>query len=375
MLRFRAPLVAATITLGASMTEAATRIKSEPFGKTAEGTPVQIYTLTADNGLVARITNYGGVLVSVTAADKAGVKADVVQGFSTLAAYLKDTSYQGALIGRYGNRIAKGAFTLEGKAYSLARNNGENHLHGGTKGFGKVVWTPAVRTAVTGDVLELTYVSKDGEEGYPGTLSVKVIYALDALGRLRIDYSATTDKTTIVNLTNHTYFNLAGEGSGDVLGHEVEIAADQFTPVDRTLIPTGELRGVKDTPFDFTSPVALGARIEDADEQVAIGGGYDHNFVLRGAAGTLRLAARVTEPKSGRVLEVLTTEPGLQLYTGNFLDGSLVGKSGKAYQKRYAFCLEAEHFPDSPNKPSFPTTELKPGATYHTTTSYRFSAR
>lgn len=374
MLRLRWALaVVASIFLGASMTEAGTRIKSEPFGKTADGTAVQLYTLTADGGVVAQITNYGGAIVSVAAADRNGVKADVVQGFSTLAAYLKDTSYQGELIGRYGNRIAKGAFSLEGKTYSLVRNNGENHLHGGTRGFGRVVWTPAVRGSITGDVLELTYVSKDGEEGYPGTLSVKVIYALDGLGRLRIDYSAATDKTTIVNLTNHAYFNLAGEGAGDVLGHEIEIAADQFTPVDKTLIPTGELRAVKGTPFDLTKPVPLGAHIDDVDEQIGYGGGYDHNFVLRGAAGTLRLAARVTEPKSGRVLEVLTTEPGLQLYTGNFLDGSLVGKAGKPYQKRYAFCLEAQHFPDSPNKPSFPSVVLKPSDTYRQTTVYRFT--
>ncbi len=374
MLRLQWALAGATsIALGASMTEAGTRIKSEPFGKTADGTAVQLYTLTADGGVVAQITNYGGAIVSVTTADRDGVKADVVQGFSTLAAYLKDTSYQGELIGRYGNRIAKGAFSLEGKTYILVRNNGENHLHGGPRGFGRVVWTPAVRGSITGDVLELTYVSKDGEEGYPGTLSVKVIYALDALGRLRIDYSATTDKTTIVNLTNHAYFNLAGEGSGDVLGHEIEIAADQFTPVDKTLIPTGELRSVKGTPFDLTKPVPLGAHVDDPDEQIGFGGGYDHNFVLRGAAGTLRLAARVTEPKSGRVLEVLTTEPGLQLYTGNFLDGSLVGKSGRSYQKRYAFCLEAQHFPDSPNKPSFPSVVLKASDTYRQTTVYRFT--
>jgi aldose 1-epimerase len=365
--------VAISITLGASMSEAATKIKSEPFGKTAGGTAVQLFTLTADAGVVARITNYGGAIVSVTAADRNGVKADVIQGFSTLADYLKDTSYQGELIGRYGNRIAKGAFSLDGKSYALVRNDGENHLHGGPRGFGRVVWAPAVRASVTGDVLELTYVSKDGEEGYPGTLSVKVVYALDGLGRLRIDYSATTDKTTIVNLTNHAYFNLAGEGSGDILGHQIEIAADQFTPVDKTLIPTGELRSVKGTPFDLTTPVAMGAHIDDPDEQIGFGGGYDHNFVLRGAAGTLRLAARVTEPKSGRVLEVLTTEPGLQFYTGNFLDGSLVGKSGKAYQKRYAFCLEAQHFPDSPNKASFPSVVLKPSDTYRQTTVYRFT--
>ncbi len=369
----KAGLVAIALLASASASQAATTIKAEPFGKMPDGTPVQIYTLAGDDGVVARITSYGGRIVSVTAPDRNGVKADVVQGFATFDEYLKDGSSEGALVGRYANRIAKGSFTLDGKTYTLAKNNGENHLHGGIVGFAKVLWTAAVKKAASGDTLELTYVSKDGEEGYPGTLTATVTYSLETGGRLRMDYRATTDKATVVNLTNHAYFNLAGEGSGDVLGHLIEIEADQFTPVDKGLIPTGELRAVKGTAFDFTKPTTFGAHIGDADEQLGAGGGYDHNFVLRGPAGTLRLATRVTEPKSGRVLEVYTTEPGLQVYTGNFLDGTDKGKSGKAYGHRFAFCLEAQHYPDSPNQPKFPSVVLRPGKTYSETTVYRFT--
>jgi len=373
MVRHRVVLAAAIVG-GASLAGAGTRIETQPFGKMPDGRAVQVYTLR--NGAVTvRITNYGGRMVSVLAPDRSGKSADVVLGFSTLEEYLKDATFQGALIGRYGNRIAKGQFSLDGNTYSLPRNNGENHLHGGPKGFYAVLWAATVRSRQDGDALELTYTSLDGEEGYPGTLQSKVVYSLADGGRLRIDYTATTDKPTIVNLTNHAYFNLAGEGSGDILGHEMQVEAARFTPVDSTLIPTGELKAVAGTPFDFTKPTAIGARIGDTDAQLAIGKGYDHNFVLRGVAGALRLAARVREPKSGRVLEVLTTEPGLQFYSGNFLDGSLSGQSGKPYAFRSAFCLEAQHFPDSPNKPAFPSVVLKPGQTYRQTTVYRFTTR
>jgi aldose 1-epimerase len=374
MLKMSVVAAAAAIVGGASMALAGTRIETKEFGKMPDGRSVQIYTL--ENGAVTvRITSYGGRIVSVLAPDRKGKTADVVLGFSTLGEYLKDASFQGAVIGRYGNRIAKGQFTLDGKSYSLPRNNGANHLHGGPEGFYARLWTAAVRHDEDGDALELTYESPDGEQGYPGTLEAKVVYSLEDGGRLRIDYTATTDKPTVVNLTNHSYFNLAGEGSGDILGEEMQVEADRFTPVDETLIPTGELKPVAGTPFDFTKPTAIGAHIGDKDPQLDIGKGYDHNFVLRGTAGTLRLVARVVEPKSGRVLEVLTTEPGLQFYSGNFLDGSISGKSGKAYTFRSAYCLEAQHFPDSPNEPAFPSAVLKPGETYHQTTVYRFTVR
>jgi aldose 1-epimerase len=355
------------------MASAGARIETEPFGKMPDGRAVQVYTLR-NGGVTVRITNYGGRIVSVLAPDRDGKTADVVLGFSTLDEYLKDASFQGALVGRYGNRIAKGQFTLDGQTYSLARNNGQNHLHGGPQGFHTKLWTAAARREKDGDALELAYASLDGEEGYPGTLRAKVVYSLEDGGRLRIDYTATTDKPTVVNLTNHAYFNLAGEGSGDILGHEMQVEADRFTPVDATLIPTGELKEVAGTPFDFTKPMAIGAHIEDKDPQLAIGKGYDHNFVLLGGVGALRLVARLTEPKSGRVLEVLTTEPGLQFYSGNFLGGAS-GKSGKPYTSRSAFCIEAQHFPDSPNEPAFPSVVLRPGETYRQTTVYRFTTR
>jgi aldose 1-epimerase len=311
--------------------------------------------------------------VSLKVPDSKGALGDIVLGFDSLDGYLADNPFFGALVGRYGNRIAKGHFTLDGKEYTLPINNGANALHGGLKGFDKHIWTAKPGQGKDGQTLELTYVSKDGEEGYPGTLTATVTYTLTNANELRIHYQATTDKPTVLNLTNHSYFNLAGAGNGDILGHELMLNADKFTPVDKGLIPTGELRPVDGTPFDFRKATAIGARINADDEQIKLGGGYDHNFVLNGQAGTMRLAARATEPKSGRVLEVSTTEPGVQFYTGNFLDGTLHGKGGKVYNKRYGFCLETQHYPDSPNKPSFPSTVLRPGQKYDTTTVFKFS--
>ena len=360
--------------LGAAMTaQAGTRIETKPFGKTPSGETVELFTLSRAGAPSVEVTNLGGFVVSMLAPDRAGRTADVTLGYAGLSGYLADTSYLGCLVGRYANRIGKAAFTLDGKRYSLAANDGPNTLHGGPTGFCRRVWTAKVKPQKDGDALELTYVSRDGEEGYPGTLTATVVYSLREDGGLVIDYSATTDAPTVVNLTNHAYFNLAGEGEGTILDHELQLEADSFTPVDATLIPTGELRPVAGTPFDFRKPAAIGARIDAADEQIRFGGGYDHNWVLRGSSGTLRLAARVVEKKSGRQLEVLTTEPGVQFYTGNFLDGKTVGKSGKPYVKRGAFCLETQHYPDSPNQPAFPSAVLRPGQTYRHTTVYRLS--
>ena len=360
------------IALGALALDAAT-IKQAEFGKTKEGTAVQIFTLTNKKGMEARITNYGGILVSLKAPDRGGAMADVVLGFDNLQDYIdKNSPFFGALIGRYGNRIGHAQFTLDGKTYKLSKNDGENSLHGGSGGFNTKRWTPK---EVSGGGLQLTYVSKDGEEGYPGTLTLVVTYDLTDDNALKIDYAATTDKDTVVNPTNHAYWNLKGAGNGDILNHMMTIMADRFTPVDAGLIPTGELRPVKGTPFDFTKPTAIGARIEDNDEQLKLGHGYDHNWVLNSGGGKLALAARVEEPATGRVMEVWTTEPGIQFYTGNFLDGTLTGKGGKVYARRSGLCLETQHFPDSPNKPSFPSTELKPGQKFHSETQYRFSAK
>ncbi len=350
-------------------------VNKKAYGKMPDGTPIDLYTLSNSNGMQAGIINYGGAVVSLTAPDRSGKFADVVLGMEDLPGYFKQTAFFGALIGRYGNRIGHAQFTLDGKAYHLPKNDGENTLHGGPQGFDKRLWTAREAGGADGPGLELTYASKDGEEGFPGTLTAKVVYTLTNKNELRIEYTATTDKPTVVNLTNHSYFNLSGAGEGDILGHEVTIYADRFTPVDKGLIPTGELRPVKGTPFDFTKPTAIGARISQKDEQLEFGKGYDHNWVLNKGNGGSTKAAEVHDPKSGRVMEVWTTEPGLQFYTGNFLDGTLHGKGGKVYPFRGAFCMETQHYPDSPNKPSFPTTTLKPGATYHTVTSYHFSAR
>ncbi|MDP8979099.1 MAG: galactose mutarotase [Acidobacteriota bacterium] len=339
------------------------------FGKTAGGVAVRIYTLTNRHGVEARITNYGGTIVSLKVPDRKGAVADVVLGFDSLAGYIENPSpYFGALVGRYANRIGHAAFKLNGVEYKLAANNGENTLHGGIHGFNSAVWTP--RELADGG-LELSYLSKDGEENFPGNLRVTVTYHLTDANELRIDYAATTNKATVLNLTNHSYFNLKGAGEGDILGHLLTLHGDRYTPVDAGLIPLGELRSVAGTPLDFRKATAIGARIEQDDPQLKLGRGYDHNWVLN-AGGKLSLAARVEEPASGRVLEVLTTEPGVQFYTGNFLDGSIHGKGGKVYGRRSGFCLETQHFPDSPNKPAFPTTVLKPGEQFRSTTVFRF---
>ncbi|HEX8335324.1 MAG TPA: aldose epimerase family protein [Pyrinomonadaceae bacterium] len=347
------------------------------FGSTKGGEAVEIYTLRNGRGAEARVMTYGATLVSLKVPDRAGRFEDVTLGFDSLAAYEQDTHYMGQVIGRYANRIARGRFTLNGVEYKLAVNNGENHLHGGLRGFDKVVWKARPFAARSGDAVEMTYVSRDGEEGYPGTMTVRVVYTLTASNALRIEYSATTDKDTVVNLTNHAYFNLAGHGAGDILGHLLTLNADRFTPTDAGSIPTGELRSVAGTPFDFRRATAIGARIDQGEEQLKFGNGYDHNFVVNGRPGTLRLAARASEPKSGRVMEVWTTEPGVQLYTGNFLfpDGEGAGKGGAAYRRRHGFCLETQHYPDSPNRPAFPSTVLRKGGRFRSTTVYKFSAR
>ena len=342
------------------------------FGKMPDGETVNLYTLTNRSGMRVAITNYGGRIVSIIVPDRKGQMADVVLGFDNLDGYLATNPFFGALVGRYANRIGGAKFTLDGKEYHLAANDGPNSLHGGVKGFDKQVWK-AREIPGQHPGLELTYLSKDGEENYPGNLSVKVVYTLMGHNALQIDYSATTDKDTVLNLTNHSYFNLAGQGNGDILKQEMMINADSFTPIDGTLIPTGEIRKVEGTPLDFRKSTPIGERIDADDEQLKFGKGYDHNFVLNRSGHGLTLAARATDPESGRVLEVLTTQPGIQFYSGNFLDGTIHGRDGKVYGRRSAFCLETQHFPDSPNKPSFPSAELKPGQTYHETTVFKFS--
>jgi aldose 1-epimerase len=344
-------------------------ISQNPFGHTQEGVAVDLYTLRGPGGVEARISNYGGLIVSLKAPDRNGHLDDVMLGFDDLEGYLTRSPYFGALVGRCCNRIAKAAFTLEGVTYTLAANNGPNSLHGGRKGFDQMVWQTMPNLGASGPSLVLHYLSKDGEEGYPGNLQVKAVYSMTHDNGLRLDLTATTDKTTVINLTQHPYFNLAGKG--DVLGHQVQIDADRFTPVDSTLIPTGELRLVAGTPFDFRQPVPIGARIEQDDEQLRLGHGYDHNFVLNHTKGRLDVVARAHEPATGRVLEVLTTQPGLQFYTGNHLNG-IKGKGGQVYHKHSGFCLEAQHFPDSPNHPEFPTVTLRPEGVYQNTIIFRF---
>jgi len=348
-------------------------IEKEPFGTTPDGQPVDIYTLRNRRGVEARIMTYGGILVFLKAPDKNGQMDDVVLGYDNLDSYVKNSPYFGALIGRYGNRIARGRFMLDGTAYALATNNYPNALHGGVKGFDKRVWSASTREGADGPELILDYLSQDGEEGYPGNLHVTATYTLMRDNALRLQYRAETDKDTVLNLTQHSYFNLAGKG--DILNHQVTILADRFTPVDATLIPTGELRTVDNTPFDFRAPTAIGARIGQDDEQLKFGGGYDHNWVINKEFGKLELMARVTEPESGRVLEIFSTEPGLQFYPGNFLDGTITGKGGRVYPHRGAFCMEPQHYPDSPNRLEFPTVELKPGQVYRNTIIYHLSVQ
>jgi len=348
-------------------------VARQPFGQTSDGTPVEMFVLTNRQGVQVRAITYGGIITSLRVPDRAGTMADVVHGFDSIEGYLKGHPYFGSIVGRYGNRIARGQFSLGGQTYTLAVNNGPNHLHGGLKGFDKAVWQGEPLPNGTGVAFSRT--SPDGEEGYPGNLKARVTYTLSDANELSIAYEATTDKPTPVNLTQHTYFNLAGHDSGDILGHELTIHADRYTPVDSTLIPTGELAPVAGTPFDFRKGERVGSRINTAHEQLKHAGGYDHNFVLNRTGDGLQPAARLVDPKSGRTLEVSTSEPGLQFYSGNFLDGRLTGKGDVVYAHRSGLCLETQHFPDSPNKPGFPSTILNPGETYRTSTVFRFGVR
>lgn len=343
------------------------------FGKLPDGTAVELFTLTNAHGMEVRVTNYGGIITSINVPDRNGTLADVTLGYDSLDGYLKSSPYFGAIVGRYANRIGKAQFTLDGRTYKLAANNGPNTLHGGIRGFDKAVWQAEVFERAGESGIVFTHTSPDGDEGFPGTLTTRVTYTLTDRNELAFDFHATTDKPTVLNLTQHAYFNLAGEGNGDVLGHELTINADRYTPVDATLIPLGELASLAGTPLDFRTQTAVGARIDNEHPQLKLGNGYDHNYVINRQADELVLAARVVEPGSGRVLEVHTTEPGVQLYTGNFLDGTIVGKSGQPYVRRGGLCLETQHFPDSPNKPAFPTTTLRPSEEYKSRTVYAFS--
>ncbi len=346
-------------------------LEKQIFGKTPDGVSVDLYTLTNVNNLEAKITNYGGIVVSLLVPDRHGKFENIVLGYDTFAEYLHNTPYFGAIIGRYGNRIAKGKFSINEREYLCSQNEGENQLHGGIRGFDKVVWEAKELRNGQDVGLELTYLSKNGEEGFPGNLTATVTYRLTDQNELKIDYSATTDQMTVVNLTNHSYFNLSGERLDSVLGCELMLNADRFTPVDENLIPSGELQSVQGTVMDFTKSATIGHKAKNGDSSLLAHGGYDHNWVLNNSEGTLILAARTSESSTGRGMEIHTTEPGLQFYTGNFLDESIIGKGGKAYQKHAGFCFEAQHFPDSPNHLNFPTTLLKPGETYTQTTIYK----
>jgi aldose 1-epimerase len=356
-----------TVAAGRQSSPAVTR---DRFGATADAKPVEIYTLRNANGVEVRAITYGATITSLRVPDRRGTVQDIVLGFNAMEGYLKPPPYFGAIVGRYGNRIGNGRFSLDRQEYKLATNNGPNHLHGGNIGFDKVIWTAEPIKGRNAVVFSRT--SRDGEEGYPGNLAVRVTYELTDKNELIVDYHATTDKATPVNLTQHSYFNLAGEGSGDVLNHSMMINADRYTPVDGTLIPTGELASVQGTPFDFRKTTAIGARINQDHPQLKNGQGYDHNWVLNRKGEGLQLAARVSEPTSGRTLEVTTTEPGMQFYAGNFLDGTLTGKSGKPYTRRSGFCLETQHYPDSPNKPNFPSSILRPDQEYRSRTVFTF---
>lgn len=343
-----------------------------PFGALPDGTVVERFTLTSTGGAEVVLSSLGAAIHSIRVPGRDGTAADVVLGFDSLDEWIANPPFFGVVVGRYANRIAGGRFALDGATYALATNNGPNHLHGGTRGFDKVVWRAEAVAGASGDAVRFTYVSPDGEEGYPGTLTASVLYTLTADNTLRLDYTATTDKATVVNLSNHAYFNLAGTGT--ILAHELHINAARYTPVDSTLIPTGELAPVEGTPFDFRQATAIGARIAADHAQIRIGGGYDHNFAIDGTAGELRLAARAFDPSSGRTLEVRTTEPGVQLYTANFAN-PIPGRGGQAYPRHAGFCLETQHFPDSPNHPSFPSTTLRPGETFASTTVFAFGVR
>lgn len=347
-------------------------MKKQEFGTLPDGRRVGLFVLENSNGCSTTITDFGATVTSLVVPDNRGRLSDIVLGFHTLDSYLAGHPYLGSTIGRFGNRIAEGRFTLDGNDYRLARNNGPNHLHGGATGFGMLLWRATPDASPDAHHLELTHISPDGEEGYPGRLEASVTFTLTDADELLINYLATTDRPTIVNLTNHSYFDLAGSDSDSILGHEIMINADRFTPVNADLIPTGEIRPVDGTPMDFRRMTTIGSRIDDDDDQLRLGNGYDHNWVLNRSGEEPTLAAKVHEPISGRVLEVLTTEPGVQFYTGNFLDGSFFGKAGRPYGRRSGFCLETQHFPDSPNQPNFPSTILRPGETYRSTTIYRF---
>jgi aldose 1-epimerase len=350
-------------------TKAQMDVQKQGFGQLPNGQNVDLYVLTNAAGIKARVMTYGATLVSLEVPDREGNFADITLGCDSLEGYLSASPYFGSTVGRYANRISKGKFTLDGVEYTLAQNNGENHLHGGIQGFDKVIWEAEPVRMEEAVGVKFVYLSKDGEEGYPGNLTSTVAYMLTDRDELRISYELETDKATPVNLTHHSYFNLAGQGNRDILDHELMIDADKYTPVDEGLIPTGEIRNVEGTPMDFTTPHTIGERIDQVE------GGYDHNFVLRGDGGTLILAARVYEPESRRVMQIRTTEPGIQFYSGNFLDGSITGKAGKVYHKHYGFCLEPQHFPDSPNKPNFPSTILRPGDRYMSLTVFKFTTQ
>jgi aldose 1-epimerase len=354
----------------------AASIAEIPFGSLPDGTPLTLFRLRNASGVEADITNYGGIVTALRVPDRAGKIEDVVLGYDSLAGYLKAPSFFGALVGRYGNRIANGKFKLDGKTYTLVQNNGKNHLHGGKRGFDKVVWTAVPSSTPDSATLKLTYLSPDMEEGYPGNLDVTVVYTLTNDNALHISYEAKTDKKTVVNLTNHSYFNLSGNTRRDILGHTLTLRASRFIPVDQTLIPTGEIRPVKGTPFDFLQPAVIGARIDDPkDQQIKVGRGYDHCFVFDKPLGGYAEVGTLYDSISGRQMDLYTSEPGTQLYSGNFLDGSVTGKFNTVYARRYAVCLETQHFPDSPNKPEFPSVVLNPGDLYKTRTTYKFSVK
>ena len=355
-----------------TLSTTAPRVTKAPFGRLPDGTDVDGYTIHNSRGTTMHVITYGGIITSLRTADRAGTVDDIVLGFDSLAGYLKDSPYFGAIVGRYANRIAKGRFTLDGKTYQLPVNNGPNSLHGGTRGLDKVIWTAQQFEHPHSAGVVLTHVSPDGDQGYPGRLSLRVTYTLDDENRLTVDYHATTDKATPINISQHSYFNLTGGAKRDILAHVLQLDASRYTPVDSTLIPTGELPSVAGTPFDFRKPTAIGARIAEPNEQLKIAGGYDHNFVLdRKGAGQAR-AAHVVEPTSGRTLDVTTDQPGVQFYSGNFLDGTITGKGGRVYGHRFGFCLETQHFPDSPNHPSFPSTILHPGKPFNSRTVFTF---